>query len=269
MLPLRTATEAANKWIRAYVSAQRIVRVLALQPEISDPTQPATPPPPDSPLVDVVSGLTVAPGRFVALVSEPPADAARVVDRLGRFAEGDVHWGGVPLSDLDRSVVRERIVVSDTGAVLFSGLLADQLRGPQTDAALHAAATEDVLDALPDRLDTVVTEKGRSFSGGQRQRLVLARALARDPEILLLVEATSAVDAHTEARVAERVAHLRSGRTTVVTTSSPLLLSRADVVAFLEDGIVVAEGSHSELLATCPAYRAVVTREEVEEVARR
>jgi ABC-type multidrug transport system fused ATPase/permease subunit len=270
VLPLRTATEAANKWIRAYVSAKRIVKVLALEPEVGDPTEPTVAPPPDSVLVDVASGLRVLPGRLVALVSEPPADAAAVVDRLGRFTDGDVVWGDVRLDQLTRAEVRRRIVVSDTGAVLFSGRLADQLipgedEVDRTEDALHAAAAADVLDALPDRLDAIVTEKGRSFSGGQRQRLVLARALARDPEILLLVEATSAVDAHTEARIAERLVRLRAGRTTVITTSSPLMLSRADVVAFLEDGVVKAEGTHSELLTSCPAYRSVVTREEADD----
>ncbi|MCW2756688.1 MAG: yheI 1, partial [Nocardioidaceae bacterium] len=174
------------------------------------------------------------------------------------------------LSDLPRSVVRRRIVVSDAGAMLFAGRLADQVdvhaRGAEPLAvALDAASADDVLDALPGGLDAEVAEKGRSFSGGQRQRLVLARALAVDPEILVLVEPTSAVDAHTEARIAERVARLRRGRTTVVTTSSPLLLDRVEVVCFLADGRVVAEGTHEELLDTCPAYRSVVARD-VEEV---
>jgi ABC-type multidrug transport system fused ATPase/permease subunit len=280
VLPLRTATEAANKWIRAHVSARRIVKVLALQPEIEDPRLVSDPPPPGRELVDVKSGLRVRPGVLTAIVSEPAGDAAEVVDRLGRFAEGDVLWGGVRLDSLPRAVVRERIVVSDTSAILFAGRLADQLVGikaadPDRDErlarALHTAATADVLEALPEGLETIVAEKGRSFSGGQRQRLILARALARDPEVLILVEATSAVDAHTEARIAERLVGSRAGRTTVVTTSSPLMLSRADVVVFLDGGQVVAEGRHSELLSTSAAYRAVVTREEAEdaeEVAR-
>jgi ABC-type multidrug transport system fused ATPase/permease subunit len=267
VMPLRTATEAANKWIRAYVSARRIVRVLALEPEIDDPADPAAAPAPDSELLDPTSGLLVVPGLMTALVSEQPADAALVVDRLGRFVESGVTWGGVALRDLARADVRRRIVVSDAGAILFSGRLADQLEagtGGSADVAdaLDAAAAADVLEALPDGLDSLVTEKGRSFSGGQRQRLVLARALARDPEVLLLVEPTSAVDAHTEARIADRLVRLRAGRTTLVTTSSPLVLSRADVVAFLEDGVVTARGTHAELLAGWPAYRALVTREE-------
>ncbi|MFL6159719.1 MAG: ABC transporter transmembrane domain-containing protein, partial [Marmoricola sp.] len=280
VLPLRTATEAANKWIRAHVSARRIVKVLALEPEIEEPRLAAGAPPLDSELIDVKSGLRVRPGVLTAVVSEPAGDAAQVVDRLGRFADGDVLWGGVRLDALPRALVRERIVVSDTSAILFAGRLADQLAGiraadPDRDErlarALHAAATADVLEALPEGLDSLVAEKGRSFSGGQRQRLILARALARDPEVLILVESTSAVDAHTEARIAERLVENRAGRTTIVTTSSPLMLSRADVVVFLEDGEVVAEGRHADLLTTFPAYRAVVTREEaedVEEVAR-
>ncbi len=277
VMPLRTATEAANKWIRAFVSARRIVRVLALEPEIDDPVTAAMAPPVNSLLIDLASELVVEPGQLTALVSEPPADAALVIDRLGRFVEGDVLWGGVRVSDLPRAVVRERIVVSDVGALLFAGRLADQLAGARRGQhdieavltnALHTAAAADVLDALPEGLDSEVAEKGRSFSGGQRQRLVLARALALDPEVLLLVEPTSAVDAHTEARIADRLVELRRGRTTVITTSSPLMLARADVVAFLEDGRVLARGTHSDLLATCPRYRSVVTRDEVEEVAR-
>ena len=109
-----------------------------------------------------------------------------------------------------------------------------------------------------------MTERGRSFSGGQRQRLVLARVLTADPEVLVLVEPTSAVDAHTEARIAARLRAHRAGRTTVVTTSSPLMLDAVDEVAFLRDGVIVATGTHAELLRGEPTYRAVVTREEVQ-----
>jgi ABC-type multidrug transport system fused ATPase/permease subunit len=267
MLPLRTATEAVNKWIRAFVSAGRVCRVLALRPELGDPVEPAAAPPPGSDLVDVESGLRVRAGRLTALVSERPEDTAALADRLGRYLPGDVRWGEVPLERLPRELVRRRIVVSDANSTLFSGELAAQLdlrgRGPDAVlAALHAASAEDVLQALPDGLETRVAERGRSFSGGQRQRLVLARVLAADPEVLVLVEPTSAVDAHTEARVADRLRALRAGRTTVVTTTSPLLLDRADEVAFLQEGRVVAVGTHADLLRDVPQYRSVVAREE-------
>jgi ABC-type multidrug transport system fused ATPase/permease subunit len=267
MIPLRTATEFANKWIRAFVAARRVIRVLALEPEVPAAAGKYDEPPAGAGLLDVDSGLRVPPGQMTAVVSDPPEDAAAVADRLGRYAEGDVRWGEVPLEGLDREALRRRIVVSDTAATLFSGRLEEQIdvrdRGPEAvEAALHTASAEDVLEALPDGMETLVTERGRSFSGGQRQRLVLARALAADPEVLVLVEPTSAVDAHTEARIAERLRRHRSGRTTVVTTSSPLLLDRVDNVAFLRDGVVVAWGSHRDLLANVPDYRAVVTREE-------
>jgi ABC-type multidrug transport system fused ATPase/permease subunit len=155
-------------------------------------------------------------------------------------------------------------VVSDTGATLFSGRLGEVLDVSghgDLRRALETASTEDILEALPDGLDSPVAERGRTFSGGQRQRLVLARALTRDPEILILVEPTSAVDAHTEARIASRLRGHRAGRTTVVVTSSPLVLDAVDEVVFLQGGSVVATGTHADLLDGSPDYRAVVTRE--------
>jgi ABC-type multidrug transport system fused ATPase/permease subunit len=267
MLPLRTATEAANKWIRGFVAAGRICRVLSLEPEVTDPTTPAAAPPVGSDLVDVDSGLRVVAGQLTALVADEPDETAAIADRLGRYSPGQVRWGDVPLEQLPRAVVRGRIVVSDTSSTLFSGDLQEQLdlleQGPEAvAAALHAASGEDVLEALPGGLHAVVAERGRSFSGGQRQRLVLARALTANPEVLILVEPTSAVDAHTEARIAHRLPALRAGRTTVVTTTSPLMLEAADQVAFFKSGRVVAVGPHRDLLRDVPAYRQVVTREE-------
>jgi ABC-type multidrug transport system fused ATPase/permease subunit len=267
MLPLRTATEFANKLIRALVSSRRICRVLGLEPDLVDPISPATAPPPGSDLYDARTGMRVRPGLLTAIVCERPDDSALLADRLGLAAgepDDDVTWGGTPLTALRQADVRERILVSDTGAALFAGRLGDRIDergGGDVARAVHTASAEDILEALPDGLDTVVTERGRSFSGGQRQRLVLARALAADPEVLVLVEPTSAVDAHTEARIAARLRAHRAGRTTVVTTVSPLLLDAVDEVAFLVDGRIVATGTHADLLATEPAYRTVVVRD--------
>jgi ABC-type multidrug transport system fused ATPase/permease subunit len=165
--------------------------------------------------------------------------------------------------------VRERIVVSEADPRLFTGTLRGELlagRGTDADSdaalyeALAVASALDVLEAVPDGLDGLVEERGRSYSGGQRQRLALTRALLAEPEVLVLVEPTSAVDAHTEARIATRLAQARRGRTTVVTTASPLLLGEADEVLLVEDGRVSATGTHHELLAGNPAYRDIVTR---------
>ena len=267
MLPLRTATEFANKLIRARVGADRVLAVLRLSPDVSDPVDPA-PEPSDDTLSDPESGFVARRGRLTALVSEQPAASAALADRLGHVVPSDATLGGVPMSRLRREVQRRRVLVSDTTATLFSGGLRDELTGGRNlseqalTAALHTASAADVLEALPGGLDATVEERGRSFSGGQRQRLVLARALLADPPVLVLVEPTSAVDAHTEARIADRLLDARAGRTTVVVTASPLLLDRVDSVAFLQGDRIVASGAHRDLLDTVPAYRAAVTREE-------
>jgi len=267
LLPLRTATEFANKMIRAHVAAGRVIKILRLQPEIDDPTEPR-PEPSGNELVDHQVGLVAREGEITAVVSDDMAVSAALADRLGRYAPGDVTLGGVPLDALPRAVVRRRIVVNDTATALFSGRLHDTLDvsgrsdPAAVEAAVHTASAEDVIDALPEGLDALVEERGRSFSGGQRQRVALARALLTDADVLVLVEPTSAVDAHTEARIAQRLRQHRKGRTTVIASLSPLLLDEVDTVAFIADGKVVASGPHRTMLADVPAYHRVVNREE-------
>jgi ABC-type multidrug transport system fused ATPase/permease subunit len=133
--------------------------------------------------------------------------------------------------------------------------------------ALRVAAADDVLEALPEGLGSSIDEGGREFSGGQRQRLALARTLLADAEVLVLIDPTSAVDAHTEALVASRLRAARhddtaAARTTVVTSASPLLLNHCDEVVFVRNGVVEARGTHRDLLSEHPAYRDTVTRGE-------
>ncbi|MFM6848512.1 MAG: ABC transporter ATP-binding protein [Terrabacter sp.] len=196
------------------------------------------------------------------------AERARIAaldeERAGR--DWGVTLGGVDLARAALDDVRRTVLVSDTASQLFAGTLQDavdphgRLTREQAEHALRVANAEDVYDALPEGWQGQLDERGRGLSGGQRQRVVLARALAADPPVLVLVEPTSAVDAHTEARVAERVAQTRRGRTTVVTTVSPLWLHHADHVVLLHDGTVVAEGRHADLLAGHDDYRRVVAR---------
>jgi len=265
--PLRTITEAVDKFTRGHVAARRVVRVLALEPELADPpvSRAATV---DGELTEPWSGVVIRPGQLTAIAAAAPEDAVTIADRLGRYVDSDTALDGVPLRDLDRAMVRALILVADNDARLFSGPLRTELdpaeRASDADltAALHAASAADIIAALPDGLDAAIAERGREFSGGQQQRLRLVRALAADPPVLVLVEPTSAVDAHTEAAIAARLGAARRGRTTVVCTTSPLVLSRADHVFYVEDGKVVAEGSHRELLENEPRYAATVTRGE-------
>ncbi len=269
VIPLRVAAEAVDKVTRALVGAQRMLAILRIEPLVGEPEAPVAAPDHGAPLVDAQSGLIVEAGILTCVVAADPHEGARLADRLGRFADdGLVTLGGVPVKTLPLEAMRRRVVVSETDPLLFSGPLREELDpwGRASDeqllAAIAVANAEDVLDSLPEGLDGHMEERGRSFSGGQRQRLVLARALLADAEILVLVEPTSAVDAHTEARIARRLRDARRGRTTVVVTGSPLVLDQADRVVFLEDGRVAATGTHRELLESSAAYRDVVAREE-------
>jgi ABC-type multidrug transport system fused ATPase/permease subunit len=261
--PLRTITEALDKVTRALVAARRMIGLLSLAPLLSDPAVPAVEPAYGVPLTDAMSGLVVSPGLVTAVVSADAEDASLLTERLGRWIDADVTLGGVPLASLPLSVVRRRVVVVDKNPTLFTGTLRSEIAardGADVEALVAAVDAADVVSALPGGLDATVEERGRTLSGGQRQRLVLARALATDPDVLVLDEPTSAVDAHTEARIADRLRAARHGRATVVCTTSPLLLDRADVVALLHEGRVVASGTHRSLLSSSPLYRSVVMR---------
>lgn len=269
-LPLATLTEAADKIVRGNVAAGRAIAILRLKPEVTDPQQPAAEPAPGARVSDPQTGLVALPGELTGVVADEPAQAQALAERIGRYGAGPrvpAELGGVPVTELPVQAIRTRILVADNSAHLFAGPLDDQLAGSgQADRAaiadaISAAAAHDLLDAVPGGLAGHLAARGRNLSGGQAQRLRLARALLADPEVLVLVEPTSAVDAHTEAKIATGLRAARRGRTTIVATSSPLLLGLADRVAFLRDGTVASQGSHADLLASDPAYAKAVARE--------
>jgi ABC-type multidrug transport system fused ATPase/permease subunit len=283
--PVSFWVECGYQISRGLVCARRVVGFLRLEPMADTGTRDAPSEP--SALYDPESGVRIRPGRLTALVAGHPADATAVLDRLARYAPSSATWGGTRLDEIALDQVRSRILLADHESDLFAGTLQDMIRphggagngaasrdeaagaAPHTAAtrkALHTAAAEDIVQALPDGLNSRMTAQARNLSGGQRQRVRLARALLADPEVLLTVEPTSALDAHTEATVAVRLRATREGRTTVVTTTSPLVLDHTDTVHFLQDGKVAATGTHHELLDTTPGYRALVARDTEEAV---
>ncbi len=278
--PLRMLVETADKYARALVAARRLVTMLEVPPRLADVPAGEERHPPAGPLADPASGVVAVPGELTVVVSDPPELAAPLLRRLARFDDGDgggspddgtddgrgATLAGVPLRRVPVAEVRHRVVLAEDDAQLFSGTLREQVdpEGTRTDAevlsAMEVADATGIVELVDGGLRGAVTERGRSLSGGQRQRLALARALLREPEVLVLLEPTSAVDAHTEARIAARLRAARAGRTTLVASGSPLVVPHADTVHWLRDGRVVASGRHADLLAD-PAYRRFVTRD--------
>lgn len=282
--PLNSATQALQQTIRAVVASGKLIKVLGTEHDVADDgAQPA--PEFGAVLTHAPANLTVTPGRTIAVVSVDPDESAAVVTEMARMRDttgtpSPVLWDDQPLTNYRLADIRERIVLSEATPALFSGTLRDELdvRGQATDdellSMMAACDAHDVLASLPEGLDGQIQEKGRSLSGGQRQRVSLARALLTDAEILLLIEPTSAVDAHTESRIAQNLRAARYHRTTVIVTASPLVLEHVDQVAYLKNGRVVAQGTHRELLERAhggdeiaAGYRAVVSRSSGDEMA--
>ena len=219
--------------------------------------------------------LDVAPGEFVAVLTSDARDASALIDLLSGHerspSAGSVRVGGRTIGELPPGERRTRLLVEHHHSALFSGTLesnltvTDSARGGDEDAvraALEASCATDVVELHADGLAHPVVERGASLSGGQRQRWTLARALAVDPDVLVLHDPTTSVDAVTEQAIADGVRRLRSGghRTTIVLTSSPALLAAADRVVLVVDGRVRREGTHSELADGHSEYRDLVAR---------
>ena len=268
--PLRTAIEYVISTTRAYVGAGRVLRILAVVPLVLEPIEPRAWPLVFDTFEDAQSGVRVRRGEMVGFVTETPAEAARLADRWGRFSPDAqlVHVNGVSLLEFSVTDTRSHIVVSEIEPRLFSGELRHELmpHGAVNDEriyqALDASSALDILHALEFGLATNIEERARSFSGGQRQRLSLARALLTDAALLVLVEPTSAVDTHTEGRIARRLGPHRRERATLIASTSPLLLEQMDRVYLVLNGRVVRSGSHHELVEQSATYRQIVLREE-------
>lgn len=259
----------------ARASANRVAAVLAAPTRRSaGPTSnaPAVPGAPALELIDDTGRLTmrVHAGEMVAVLAADPRDATTLMDLLADHhdsAEVTVRVGGRALRDIAYGQRHQALLVETHRTDLFTGTLESNLAMSGADAAtiagaLTASCAHDVVIQHADGLAHRVIERGASLSGGQRQRWTLARALAADPDVLVLHDPTTAVDAVTEQEIADGVRTLRAAqqRTTIVFTSSPALLAAADRVIVVDDGQVRGEGTHDDLVDTHQGYREMVHR---------
>ena len=271
---------------RAVVSGYRLDVIMQRQSAVPEPEAPQEPPPgpgavrfshvsfayptataPGRPVLDDMD-LDIEGGEVVALVGSTGSGKTTVLSLLARQYDPDagaVFLEGVDVRRVSLPVLRQAVAVVFEESFLFNDTIEANLRvgGPDADAqevahAAQLAQADEFIAELPLGLATPVGERGLSLSGGQRQRLALARALLAGPRVLVLDDATSAVDAARELQVMRALAEARSGKTTLIISHRPATIAVADRVLLLDEGRVVAEGTHEQLCASSARYRQVL-----------
>jgi ATP-binding cassette subfamily B protein len=264
---------------RASVCAERITAVLDTSPAIASPEHPVRTdsvrgelvlddatfcyPGADRPVLQGVS-LTARPGTTTAVVGSTGSGKSTLISlicRLFDVTDGAVRIDGVDVRDYDLERLWATIGLVPQRGYLFSGTVAENLRFGKADAsademwdALRVAAADGFVSAHPDGLDMRVAQGGNNFSGGQRQRLAIARAVIRRPAIYLFDDAFSALDVHTDAKVRAALREVSAMATVLVVSQRISTVVEADQVIVVDDGVVVGVGTHESLLADCPIY---------------
>jgi ATP-binding cassette subfamily B multidrug efflux pump len=264
---------------RAAVCAERITEVLSTVPAITSPEHPRRPakvsgeirieaatfryPGADRPVLQDVS-LTARPGTTTAVVGSTGSGKSTLVSLICRLYDltgGAVVVDGVDVRDYDTDQLWSAIGLVPQRGYLFSGTVAENLRYGKADAtdeemweALRVAAADGFVSAHPEGLDMPVAQGGINFSGGQRQRLAIARAVIRRPAVYLFDDAFSALDVHTDARVRAALREVSADATVVIVSQRISTVAEADQVVVIDDGVVVGTGTHESLLVDCPIY---------------
>ncbi|MCE0762870.1 ABC transporter ATP-binding protein/permease [Pseudonocardia kujensis] len=293
LMAVMMATFMAIMVPRAAVCAERIAEVLDTESSVSPPHAPVVPAAVEGVLefrgatfrypgaaAPVLRGITLTarPGETTAIIGSTGAGKTTLlslVPRLFDVTDGAVLVDGVDVRDLDPEELWRRIGLVPQKPYLFSGTVASNLRygdPAATDAqlweALRIAQAEDFVRAMPEGLDSPISQGGTNVSGGQRQRLAIARALVKQPAIYLFDDSFSALDVATDARLRAALAPVTAAATVVVVAQRVSTVAGADRIVVLDDGVVVGVGRHEELLADCPTYAEIVeSQHAVEEVA--
>ncbi|MEO8282324.1 MAG: ABC transporter ATP-binding protein [Pseudarthrobacter sp.] len=278
---------------RASVCADRIGEVLDVEPSIHDPERPETPatlagvveyrnvtfayPGAESPVLSNIS-FTAKPGETVAIIGSTGAGKTSLLSLLPRLydiAEGEVLLDGVSVSNLDRAELTKRVALVPQRPYLFSGTIEHNLRFGKTEAtdqelwdALHIAQGEDFVRAKKNGLNARIAQGGTNVSGGQRQRLCIARALVTKPKVFLFDDSFSALDVATDARLRAALKRTTADATVIIVAQRITTITDADQILVLDNGRIVDRGTHEELLETSPTYQEIVESQlSVEEMA--
>ncbi|MFL5952245.1 MAG: ABC transporter ATP-binding protein [Gaiellaceae bacterium] len=286
--PLRVLGQRVTTLQKAVGASARITEVLEAEPKLREPRHPIRlerPPKGDVRLAGVRFGhqdghpvldgleLHVPPGTSLALVGPTGSGKSTIAGLIARLYDPDdgaVLLDGHNVRDLALADVRKMVALVFEETFLFTDTVAENIRFARPDApdeeveraAALAGATE-FINALPDGYETVLGERGFSLSGGQRQRVAIARAILADPAVLVLDDATSAVDATKEHEIRAALTTVMEGRTTLVIAHRPATIALADRVAVLDGGRIVEEGTHGDLLRTSRRYRELLALEAV------